>query len=461
MESTNPYLTAQGLASTDREENQGEQEPTGTNPYPMDIAEPEQAEPGPIEPDDDEEDNDDELSQFIRSDDGSQIQDPHDEEEQQLIPVSAVPKARSVVELERQGFRAQGDTIFRIANADDNTTATKKAPPGAKGSSGKFKPATKTKTKMTSPQAEPVSEASENVPKHGRRRSPRPKGSICKSMPSSSTQPATRKAPQANLPKPLESKPQSSSGDDDAAFTMWFFGSVTEEEVQPPSEATVKQEVEPRPAAELGGDPEIRIWKEQKLTKEQYREIYENVMGTTCWAAGAGFQRSWEHLPLAEKEDKSGAPTQPSVPGDPRGASDNDKEEIGDDDEEEGSLYEASFVEEEMELETQEMKDKPVDDSDHEDQQGGITLNEALVQRVPETDIVSIWIGTLGISIDDFIYTSITDRVSMRGTAFTHTVYADEVFCKMATTRQAARVQERCDNVFIDESTVLLRSHDF
>jgi hypothetical protein len=140
--------------------------------------------------------------------------------------------------------------------------------------------------------------------------------------------------------------------------------------------------------------------------------------------------------------------------------------ERGESDPEEGSVYETYVVEEEIEEEVQSTKDEVLDDVDSDTEGFGVATptmaREGEQPQVHETtDAVSIWVETLGMGIDDSIYESIIERVKMRGTAVTHTVYADEVFCIMTTDRQAERVQERCDNVTIQESTIKLRSHDY
>jgi len=305
----------------------------------------------------------------------------------------------------------------------DETTCEEQ--PSIRGSTAK--PAAKTKT--TIPQAEPeASQAKMRSTKQVQLKpkpAPRSKASQAKAMTSSGPKrmprpslPQPSKAHQDNLSKSSGSKPQSSTG------SMMHPHQVRAE--------LMKGELQP---SATGSD---------KKLEEEVQEVKPPIE--------APAKREVEHRSRKEESRVSDSIEQEA--------------ELGESDPEEGSVYETYVVEEEIEEEVQSTKDEVLDDVDDSDTGGfGVaTMTMAPEEeqpQVPETDIVSIWVETLRMGINDSIYESIIERVKMRGTAVTHTVYADEVFCIMSTHRQAERVQERCDNVTIQESTIKLRSHDY
>ncbi len=304
----------------------------------------------------------------------------------------------------------------------DETTCEEQ--PSIKGSTAK--PAAKTKTKTTIPQAEPeASQAKMRSTKQVQLKpkpAPRSKASQAKAMTSSGPKrmprplPQPSKAPQDNLSKSSGSKPQSSTGS--MMHPHQVRAELMKGELQP--SATVIDKL-----------------------KEEVQEVEPPIE--------APAKREVEHRSRKEESRVSDSIEQEA--------------ELGESDPEEGSVYETYVVEEEIEEEVQSTKDEVLDDVDSDTEGIGVaTMTMAPEEeqpQVPETDIVSIWVETLRMGIDDSIYESIIERVKMRGTAVTHTVYADEVFCIMSTHRQAERVQERCDNVTIQESTIKLRSHDY
>lgn len=73
-------------------------------------------------------------------------------------------------------------------------------------------------------------------------------------------------------------------------------------------------------------------------------------------------------------------------------------------------------------------------------------------------NVVSVFVGDpFDVSIND-VYDNVITRVGERGTVENHCINNDEIFFRMATPEQAARVYQRTEGVMIMSSTVTLRS---